>query len=67
MMQQGLIKQVFKTLGLNVGTSNGKFTPVEGKSLAKHAHEEPASGNLNYSSVVGMLLYLAGHTHPDIT
>ncbi len=29
--------------------------------------ENPASGGFNYSSVVGMLLYLAGHTCPDIT
>ncbi len=30
-------------------------------------HGEPAFGNFNYGSVVGMLLYLAGHTRPDIT
>ena len=46
---------------------NGKFTPAEGKPLAKHVDGEPASGDFNYSSVVGMLLYLAGHTCPDIT
>ncbi|KAL7448187.1 hypothetical protein ACHAXS_000133, partial [Conticribra weissflogii] len=29
MTQKGLIKQVFETLGLNVGTANGKFTPAK--------------------------------------
>ncbi len=67
MTQKGVIKQMFETLGLDVGTANGKFTPAKGKPLAKHVHGEPASGDFNYSSVVGMLLYLAGHTCPDIT
>ncbi len=31
------------------------------------AWRSAASGDFNYSSVVGMLLYLAGHTCPDIT
>ncbi len=41
-----------ETLGLDVGTANGKFIPAEGKPLAKHVHGEPASGDFNYSSVV---------------
>ncbi len=67
MMHKGCIKQVLGTLGLDVGTANGKLAPVKGKPLTKHEHGEPDSGDFNYSSVVGMLLYLAGHTHPDIT
>ncbi len=67
MMQKGQIKQVLETLGLDVGTANRKLTHAEGKPLAKHVHGEPASGDFNNTSVVGMLLYLAGHTHPDIT
>ncbi len=67
MMQKGLIKQVLETLGLDVGTTNGKFTPVEGRPPAKDAHGLPASGDFNYGSVVGMLLFLASHTCPDIT
>ncbi len=67
MMQKGLVNSVFEILGLDVGTANGKFTPVKGKPLDKHAHGEPASGNFNYSSLVGMLLYLADHTCPNIT
>ncbi len=56
MSQKGLIKQVLETLGLDVGTLNGKFTPAKGKPLAKHVHGEPTSGDFNYRSVVGMLL-----------
>ncbi|KAL7460189.1 hypothetical protein ACHAXS_000653 [Conticribra weissflogii] len=67
MTQKGLIKQVLEILCLNVGTANGKFTPAKGKPPAKHAHGGSVSSNFNYSSVVGMLLYLAGHTCPDIT
>ncbi len=67
MTQNNLIKQLSGTLGLNVETGNGKFTPAEGKPLAKHVHGEPASGNFNHSSVVGTFLYLAGHTCPGIT
>ena len=32
----------------------------------KDENGEPASGHFSYSSVVGMLLYLAGHSRPDI-
>ncbi len=50
MTQKGLIKKVLGTLGLNVGTANGKFTPDKGKPLAKHVHGEPASGTFNYNA-----------------
>ncbi len=49
MMKEGLIKQVLKTLGLDVRTANGKLTPHKGKTLTKHVHGEPASGDFNYS------------------
>ncbi len=67
MMQKGLTKRVLKTLGLNVGTTNGKFISAKGKPLVKHVHGEPASGDFNCSSVIEMLLYLASDTHPAIT
>ena len=66
MKQTGLIDRVIETLGLDLGTTSGKFTPAEAKPLVKDADGEPASGEFSYSSVVGMLLYLAGHTRPDI-
>ncbi len=47
MTQKGLMKKVLETLGLDVGTENGKLTPAKGNPLAKHTHGEPASGNFN--------------------
>ncbi len=67
MMQKEHIKQELENFGLNVGTANGKFTPAKEKPLSKHVHVEPACGNFNYSNMVGMLLYLAGHSCTDIT
>ncbi len=55
------------TLDLNVGTVNEKLISIKGKPLSKHVHKEPASGDVDYSSVVGMILYLACHTCPDIS
>jgi len=66
MKQVGLTDRVIEALGLDEGTVNGKFTPSESTPLAKDEDGIPASGTFSYSSVVGMLLYLSGHTRPDI-
>ncbi len=65
--QKGLIKHILETLGLDVDTTNGKFTHANRNPLAEHLHDELVSGHFNYSSVVRMLLYLAGHTHHNIS
>jgi hypothetical protein len=67
MKQTGLIKQVIEALGLNDGCAKGKYTPSESKPLVKDINGNSASGAFSYSSVLGMLLYLSGHTHPNIT
>jgi hypothetical protein len=64
MKQIGLIKRVIEALGLDDGLVKGKHTPSESKPLIKDLDGEAASGAFSYSSVVGMLLYLSGHTHP---
>ena len=43
-----------------------KWTPSEAAPLVKDAEGAPATGAFSYSSVVGMLLYLSGHTCPNI-
>lgn len=66
MKQTGLIDRVIAALGLDDGMAKGKLTPAESTPLVKNEEGTPASGTFNYASVVGMLLYLAGHTRPDI-
>ena len=64
--QTGLIDRVIEALGLDVGTTNGKATPAEHAPLVNDANGPEAHRNFSYSSVVGMLLYLSGHSRPDI-
>ncbi len=64
--QEGLINRIIEILGLNVGTVHGKFTPAEGNLLVKDEEGEATVGDFSYSSVIDMLMYLSGHTQPDI-
>ena len=66
MRQDGLIDRIIEALGLDDGMAKVKWTPADGNPLVKDEDGEPPSGQFSYSSVVGMLLYLAGHTRPDI-
>eukprot|EP00956_Cyclotella_meneghiniana_P032322 scaffold88264_cov32-Cyclotella_meneghiniana.AAC.1 len=66
MKQTGLIDRVLEALGLDTKYATNKWTPAEGKPLTKDENGKPPQGSFSYSSVVGMLLYLAGHTRPDI-
>ena len=67
MTQEGLIDRVIESLGLINDQSTPKATPCARAPLTKDPDGEPASGTFNYPSVVGMLLYLAGHSRPDIS
>ena len=67
MKQTGLIDRVIEALGLDDGYARGKHTPAETKPLVKDEDGVAATEGFSYSSVVGMLLYLSGHTRPDIT
>lgn len=67
MTQCGLTDRVIAALGLHGDGVKMKSTPADRKPLVKDEHGPPSEESFSYASVVGMLLYLAGHTRPDIT
>jgi hypothetical protein len=66
MKQKSLIKRVIEALGLDDGYAKGKHTPAESKPFVKDVNGEAAHCGFSYSSIIGMLFYLSGHTRPDI-
>ena len=66
MTQTGLTKRIVEALGLCSQYSTSISTPAEAAPLPKDTGGAPATENFNYAAVVGMLLYLSGHTRPDI-
>ena len=67
MTQTGLTKRIIVALGLDDKYSNACPTPAKAAPLPKDDGGDPASGMINYTCIVGMLLYLCGHSHPDIS
>jgi hypothetical protein len=66
MTQAGLAKRIVEALGLCSVNSTPISTPAEASPLPKDLNGAPCSGHFNYAAVVGMMLYLSGHTRPDI-
>ena len=64
--QEGLAKRVVEALGLCNNYSTKMSTPAEAGPLPKDTDGDPPAGTFNYGSVIGMLLYLCGHSRPDI-
>ena len=64
--QSGLAKRVVDALGLCSKYTTATATPAERAPLGRDLDGPDASGTINYASVVGMLLYLCGHSRPDI-
>ena len=64
--QGGLTDRIISALGLDADYTTPKDTPAECAALPKDADSPPANPPFNYASVVGMLLYLSGHSRPDI-
>jgi hypothetical protein len=66
LIQVGLTKHIIEAVGLCSSLSTPIGTPAETSPLPKDAAGHLASGSLNYTATVGMLLYLSGHSHPNI-
>jgi hypothetical protein len=64
--QRGLIDKVLDATGLTNCNSNATPTSSDGKPLGKDVDGEPFDEDWNYASIVGMLLYLASNSRPDI-
>ena len=64
--QSGLSQRILNALGLSKH-SNSCPTPADTAPLPRDTDGDPASGTINYASVVGMLLYLSGHSRPDLS
>ena len=65
MTKTGLIDKMISTIGLD--NANTKEIMAQQKTLPKDGNGERCNGTFNYESVVGMLLYLKGHSRSDIS
>jgi hypothetical protein len=66
LLQKGLTKKIITALGLDSKYSTPVNTPTEMAALGCDINGKEASGNINYASAVGMLVYLV-HSQPDIS
>eukprot|EP00804_Cyclotella_cryptica_P001177 CCRYP_016994-RA/>CCRYP_016994-RA protein AED:0.39 eAED:0.19 QI:0/0/0/1/0.5/0.33/3/0/796 len=64
--QTGLRQRIVEALGLCSRSSRALSTPDESAPLPEDSEGDLASGAFTYAAVVGMLLYLSGHSRPDI-
>ena len=64
MIQKGLIEKVLKTCRME--QCNSKATLAAKMPLSTNAEGRPFKEKWKYASVVGMLIYLASNTRPDI-
>eukprot|EP00956_Cyclotella_meneghiniana_P016664 scaffold26464_cov80-Cyclotella_meneghiniana.AAC.2 len=64
--QTGLISRIITALGMDSVYTTKKDTPAEASPLPKDVDGEPADPTFPYASIIGMLLYLSGHSRPDI-
>ena len=64
LMQSGLTQRIITAMELSK-YSNSCLTPAKVSPLPKDINGESSNGTINYTSIIGMLLYLAGRTRPD--
>jgi hypothetical protein len=62
--QTGLTDRIITSMGLD--DANAKETPAEYGALPADREGDPCNEGFNYPSVVGMLIYPASNSRPDI-
>lgn len=67
LLQTGLTHRIISVLGLSSSLSTNCDTPAKVCALPKEKDGLEAKSNFSYPSVIGMLLYLTGHSRPDIS
>ena len=65
MTQTGLIGRILFVMEMQ--DCNAKYTSADEVPLVKDDYDDSCLENWEYRSVVGMMLYLAGSTRPDIS
>ena len=66
MLQYGMIDRIVEALVINDGMVTKYHTPLEGKPLVTDKDRTPDHGKFNDGSVLVMMIYMLGHTCPDI-
>ena len=66
LLQTGLIDRILAALSLDDETTNIRTEPADKKSLGKDEDGPARKEHWSYASVIGMLLYLASNSRPDI-
>jgi len=61
-----LLNALLKLWDCAAASPHPSASPTEASPLPKDDNGQPASGSFNYAAVVGILLYLSGHSRPDI-
>ena len=64
LIQTGLIDRIIRTMGLDA--SNAVRTPADRKPLGADKDGAPCEEQWSYASIVGMMMYLASNSRPDI-
>lgn len=64
MKQTGLIERILRVMGME--DSRPVRSPTNGDAIGADLNGEPCSEDWSYSSVVGMMMYLATNSRPDI-
>jgi hypothetical protein len=65
MTQTGLTNRIIAATGMQ--DCNPDHTPADPVALGTHTHGDPFNESWDYASIVGMLMYLASNTRPDIS